>query len=113
MQGIRDRAQRIWDESERSYKRQLLAAVPPTHGRMLDVGCDDGAWTEQVRIQAGVAPAAVTGLEIVDSQRALAQARGYTVGAADLEQRWPFADGAFELVHANQVIEHVKRLDHF
>ena len=31
----------------------------------------------------------------------------------DLEQPWPFHDAAVEVVHANQVIEHVKRLDHF
>jgi len=80
---------------------------------MLDVGCDDGAWTEQVRVRTGVEPAAVAGIEVVAERRALAEQRGFTVRDGDLEQRWPFDDGEFSLVHANQVIEHVKRLDHF
>ena len=31
----------------------------------------------------------------------------------DLEVPWPFEDLSMSVVHANQVIEHVKRLDHF
>jgi len=103
----------MWDESERTYRARLLDAVPTIDGRMLDVGCDDGAWTDQVRRRAGVAPPAVAGIEVVPERRALAEQRGFTVRDADLEQRWPFDDGEFALVHANQVIEHVKRLDDF
>ncbi len=111
--GLRDYGQALWDESERAYRARLLDAVPSTDGRMLDVGCDDGAWTEQVRARAGVPAEDVAGIEVVPERRALAEARGFTVRSGDLEQRWPFDDGAFALVHANQVIEHVKRLDHF
>jgi SAM-dependent methyltransferase len=35
------------------------------------------------------------------------------VNIGDLEEAWPFADGSVDVVHANQVIEHVKRVDHF
>lgn len=111
--GIRSYAERTWFDSQEQMEEALLAAVPTTTGRMLDVGCDDGSWTERVRECAGVAPEAVSGIEIVDDRRALAEARGYTVRPGDLEERWPFDDEEFALVHANQVIEHVKRLDHF
>lgn len=80
---------------------------------MLDVGCDDGSWTEKVRLRAGLEPGDVFGIEIVDERRALAEARGFHPRPGDLEQRWPYEDGMFTLVHANQVIEHVKRLVHF
>jgi SAM-dependent methyltransferase len=111
--GLQGYGQSLWDESEVAYRARLLDAVPTIEGRMLDVGCDDGGWTDQVRSRSGVAPDAVAGIEVVAERRALAEERGFTVRDGDLEQRWPFDDGEFALVHANQVIEHVKRLDHF
>lgn len=108
-----DLAARAWDDAERHYEQELLDPVPSVSGPMLDVGCDDGAWTERVRERAGVPPDDVYGIEIVEERRTLAEARGYHVVPGDLEQRWPYDDDMFALVHANQVIEHVKRLDHF
>jgi SAM-dependent methyltransferase len=35
------------------------------------------------------------------------------VRLADVDEPWPFEDASMDVVHANQVIEHVKRLDHF
>jgi SAM-dependent methyltransferase len=80
---------------------------------LLDVGCDDGAWTDAVRRRLGVPPGQVYGLEIVPERAELARARGFDVRSGDLEERWPFDDDSIDIVHANQVIEHVKRLDHF
>ncbi len=106
---------RRWDEADDDYRRQLLDAVPPLPpgGRMLDVGCDDGEWTSRVAERAGATPDRVAGIEILDARRELALARGYDVRPADLDERWPFDDDSFDLVHANQVIEHVHGLDHF
>jgi SAM-dependent methyltransferase len=55
----------------------------------------------------------VLGLEIVPSQAEVARGRGFDVRVGDLEEAWPFEAGSVDIVHANQVIEHVKRLDHF
>jgi SAM-dependent methyltransferase len=110
---FRQYAQRTWDEAAERYHAEILAATPRISGTMLDVGCDDGEWTDQVRERAGVQPDMVSGIEIVPERRALAEQRGFSVVGADLEQPWPFDGESFDLVHANQVIEHVKRLDHF
>jgi trans-aconitate methyltransferase len=106
--------QRLWADAEVAYKRRILDALPQNSAaNLLDVGCDDGAWTDELRRRLGIPAQQVFGLEIVPSRVELARARGFDVRSGDLELQWPFADQSMNVVHANQVIEHVKRLDHF
>jgi SAM-dependent methyltransferase len=111
---FRQMMERRWAHEEQAYRARILRSLDPDPlARLLDVGCDDGAWTEEVRRRLGIAAAQVHGLELVDERAALARARGFDVRSGDLETTWPFADDSFDVVHANQVIEHVARLDHF
>jgi SAM-dependent methyltransferase len=106
--------QRLWEENEADYRRQILDLVPKgPELQLLDVGCEDGAWTAKVAERMGLGPERVTAIEVVADLREKAIARGFEVLPADLEAAWPFEDDSFDVVHANQVIEHVKRLDHF
>jgi SAM-dependent methyltransferase len=111
---LRTHMQSLWEATDAEYRRRLLDALPLDVGaRLLDVGCDDGEWTQAVADRLRAPAAEVAGIEVVEERRALALARGFDVRAGDLAVRWPFADGVFDVVHANQVIEHVHRLDHF
>lgn len=77
--------------------------------RLLDLGCDDGVWT--VRLLDAVGQ--VWGVEIVHEQAHKAACLGVRAVVADLARRLPFADQSFDVVHSNQVIEHVPDIDQF
>ena len=111
---VKKRLQSLWESTDADYRRKLLDALPRGAGlQLLDVGCYDGSWTRQLADRMGIPAAQVSGIEVVEQWRAQAAAEGFDVRGGDLEDRWPFEDASFDVVHANQVIEHVKRLDHF
>jgi SAM-dependent methyltransferase len=106
--------ERLWAEAESAYRLKILDELTPDPSAvLLDVGCEDGAWTDQVRKKLGIPPSQVHGLEIESQVADRARARGFDIRLGDLESPWPFKVGSIDIVHANQVIEHVKRLDHF
>jgi 2-polyprenyl-3-methyl-5-hydroxy-6-metoxy-1,4-benzoquinol methylase len=89
----------------------LEVAQPRPHGRLLDLGCDDGALT--VRLAERVGAGEVHGVEIRSSAVELARARGVEVALADLCEQLPYDESTFDVVHSNQVIEHLPCTDHF
>jgi SAM-dependent methyltransferase len=106
--------ERLWSDAEAAYRAQILRVVSGSRAsRLLDLGCDDGAWSDALRRGLGLPAERVSGLEVIPERAERARARGFDVRVGDLDERWPFADASFELAHANQVIEHVHRLDHF
>lgn len=105
---------RLWSDAEAAYRVKILESLDSEPvDRLLDVGCDDGTWTDVVRRTLELPPDDVAGVELVADRAEVARSRGFDVRVADLEEQWPFEPASFDLIHANQVIEHVKRLDHF
>jgi ubiquinone/menaquinone biosynthesis C-methylase UbiE len=82
-----------------------------SHSTLCDLGCDDGTWTMALAAAAGATE--LHGVEIVHERAKLARDRGIKVVVADLNRNLPYAADSFDLVHANQVIEHITDLDKF
>jgi 2-polyprenyl-3-methyl-5-hydroxy-6-metoxy-1,4-benzoquinol methylase len=102
------RFERAWspsrfDATRARRLRELLAGRP--QGRLLDVGCYDGAFISQV-----VRPSdaeRIVGLDVSWAALGNAEARGLLPVRAQAEAPLPFASGSFATVVAAEVIEHV------
>ena len=102
----------IFRATEEENRRTILAVLEPRPGcTLLDLGCGDGSLTDRVaeRVQAG----RKLGVETWEPFAARARDRGIEVFDVDLAQRLPFEDGSVDVVHSNQVIEHLSFTDHF
>lgn len=94
-----------------NYDNILKLAEPKADCRLLDLGCDDGEWT--LRLAGRIGTRFVYGLDIVKKRLEMARKKGVRTRLADLSQKLPYSSSFFDVVHANQVIEHVPDLDRF
>ncbi len=78
-------------------------------GKWLDLGCDDGSWTKKITSKK----IDWYGVEVVRSRVKLAKKKGIKVTMSSLEKKLPYKDNTFDLIHSNQVIEHLFDLDLF
>ncbi len=98
-----------WRTAENSAAYLLDRLRPGV--RLLDVGCGPGTLT--CDLAARVAPGAVTAVdaaaEVVEAARATAAERGMTGITFEVGDVFDlgFGDGAFDVVHAHQVLQHL------
>lgn len=98
--------------TEDENRRVILSAMPPRPGAtLLDLGCGDGAWTRAVAAHIGADR--VLGVELIDDFVRRARAVGVDVSPANLGGRLPYDDASVDVVHSNQVIEHLPGTDGF
>ncbi len=99
------------DASEENRAEMMRRALPRPGGTLLDLGCSDGRWTQPLaeRVRAG----RVLGVELSAPDAGEARKRGIEVAEHDLAQPLPYDDASIDVVHSNQVIEHLPGTDHF
>ena len=103
---------RNFEQTEALNRQAILGLATRRPGSsLLDIGCGDGAFTQRLatHVDAGHA----VGVELVEELAEAARGRGLDVHTADAATRLPFDDGTFDVVHTNQVIEHVAGTDAF
>lgn len=104
---------RVFEASEDENKRVILRAVAagPPRRRVLDLGCFNGAFSADLGRAARADH--LCGVEWLPEHAEQAELAGVDVTIADLNDPLPFPDASFDLVHANQVIEHLRGTDAF
>lgn len=104
----------IWTEAEAAYKQEILSLVEVNPaGRMVDLGCDNGEWTQRLARAMQVKNGNLYGIDLIPQRYKLAVQRGVNVSKSNLNNKLPYKDNFFSFVHANQVIEHLWQLDTF
>jgi SAM-dependent methyltransferase len=106
------RLERLFRATEEENRRAVLRMLPAGGGgEMLDVGTHAGEFAARVAERVGAKR--VIGIDFIAEHAEAARARGIEVVCANIDEGLPFEDEQFDLVHANQVIEHVRRSDAF
>jgi SAM-dependent methyltransferase len=115
--GLRARVSRglasVFEASEDANKQVILELVAKglARPRLLDLGCYNGAFTSEIGVAARATQ--LVGIEWLPQHAEAARARGVEVIEADINEPLPFADESFDLVHANQLVEHLRSTDRF
>jgi SAM-dependent methyltransferase len=103
---------RLFHNTEEENRRVILGLLERrADARLLDLGCYDGDWT--LRLAERVGTKCVHGVEISPSMVDHCRARGIEVTVGNLNERVPLPDASFDVIHANQVIEHLHDTDMF
>jgi SAM-dependent methyltransferase len=103
---------RVFSMTEEDNRRAILDALPAGRGgALLDIGCNSGDLTTRVARRLGATR--IVGIELLEKYAQAARKRGIEAVVGDIERGLPFGDEEFDVVHSNQVIEHVRRTDRF
>ena len=94
----------VWRAGQERRLAMLNAAAPLTGKRVLEFGCGIGTYVREIRRYTPH----VFGFDIEVERLRLACARGIEGLLAAMAERLPFAEGTFDVVFSNEVLEHVQ-----
>lgn len=106
---------RVFRKTERANKDAILQLLrdeqPGQSVRLLDCGCGDASFTAELARK--ISSAVVFGVEGQTTLTLQSREKEIQVVRADLNANLPFVHDAFDIVHSNQVIEHLTQTDNF
>ena len=108
-----------WEEhglfhlADSTYKENQLKILKLLRGirsgNLLDIGCGNGSFTIECARVIGAKE--LCGIEIAEEKAKEAKSKGIEVLVRDASANFPFDDEYFEVIVANQVLEHVIDID--
>ncbi|SEH11709.1 class I SAM-dependent methyltransferase [Thermoleophilum album] len=109
---VRERLRQLYEQADQENRQTILRLVlPAPGGTLLDVGCGDGSWTLEVASRTEASH--VIGLDGSSPLISAASKRGIDARLSELAEEWPLPEHSVDIVHSNQVIEHLSDTDHF
>lgn len=113
--------ERNWDEhpcfkaSDKYYRENSEAFLglfeKDNDCAFLDLGCHDGSLT--LRVAKKIETTKIYGLEVSKAIARKAKEKGINVDLGDLNKVFPFSNEAFDVISANQILEHLWNTDNF
>lgn len=102
----------LWKDSA-IQNNEILASLIEEKGkaRILEVGTYDGSWIIE-RVKKIKNPE-IYGIDVDEQSLKLSSAKGIKVIKANADDPLPFKSGFFDVVSANQIIEHLTNVDGF
>lgn len=97
--------------ANRNHENISVLLGKKNNATFLDLGCDDGEVTK--KISQKLRAKKIYGVDIEPLKLKLAMGRGIIAVKADLNKRLPFKNNTFDVIHSNQVIEHLYNTDMF
>ena len=82
-----------------------------TDAFLLDCGCRDGAST--LKFARRIRTRNIYGVDIDQETLKVAEKKGITAVCSNLNKKFPFKIGSFDVVTASQVVEHLYEVDNF
>lgn len=101
----------LWHDAASENNRLLSSYVVPAGlARVLDLGCGNGV-VAKARLAGKIRQPVLYGIDIDPHDLQITKKNGLKTYRANLEDRIPFPAKSFDLVSANQMIEHLSHPD--